>query len=214
MGSFSIEGFAEGCKQAMANADDRRQAAKAFLEKTMAENDMADIIGVLDAAIPEGADIGEMIVHTSPELTMLYGRVPPMFQSGIHNHTVFACIGQLAGEEVGTIYEKTAEGDGLRVVKMVSIKAGEVRSLPEDAIHHIENPNEETGSALHIYGGDFGAVMGQRSLWTSDGYEEKPFNFQALLAESVKAMKMSNNKKGLDELVKAVPAVKPLVDTP
>jgi hypothetical protein len=90
--SFSIEGFAGGCKLAMAGADDKRQAAKAFLEKTMIENETAEIIEVLDAAIPEGADIGEMIVHTSPELTMLYGRVPPKFQSAIRNHSIFACI--------------------------------------------------------------------------------------------------------------------------
>jgi hypothetical protein len=70
------------------------------------------------------------------------------------------------------------------------------------------------GSALHIYGGDFGAVMGRRSVWTSDGHKEKPFDFQVLLAESINAMKMSNNTKGLAALVKAMPAVKPLVETP
>jgi predicted metal-dependent enzyme (double-stranded beta helix superfamily) len=215
MGSFTIEGFAAGCKQAMASAGaaagasdgDRQPAARAYLEKTMAENDPADIIAVLDAAIPEGADIGEMIVHASPELTMLYARVPPRFQSGIHNHTVFACIGQLAGSEIGVAYERNPDGGGLRIKKQVSIKA----SLPADAIHHIENPNETTGSALHIYGGDFGAVMDQRSLWTADGHAEIPFNFQALLGESIKAMKASGNQAGLDALVEAIPAVRALV---
>ena len=216
MGNFTIEGFAAGCKQAMADAGagaaDRQPAARAYLEKTMAENDPADIIAVLDAAIPEGADIGEMIVHASPELTMLYARVPPRFQSGIHNHTIFACIGQLAGSEIGVAYERNPDGGGLRVKKQVSIKAGEVASLPADAIHHIENPNETTGSALHIYGGDFGAVMDQRSLWTTDGHAEIPFNFQALLGESIKAMKASGNQAGLDALVEAIPAVRALVE--
>ena len=41
-----------------------------------------------------------------------------------------------------------------------------------EAIHHIENPDEETASALHIYGGDFGTVMDKRSLWSSDSLEE------------------------------------------
>ena len=220
MEKFTIHGFAEGCKQAMAGAGagagadaaDRQRAARAFLETTMAENEPADIIAVLDAAIPEGADIGEMIVHASPELTMLYARVPPRFQSGIHNHTLFACIGQLAGSETGVAYERNPDGGGLRVKKQVSIKAGEVASLPADAIHHIENPNETTGSALHIYGGDFGAVMEQRSLWTADGQAEIPFTFQALLAESVKAMKASGNQAGLDALVEAIPAVRPMVE--
>jgi len=217
MGNFTVEGFAAGCKQAMAaaGADEgaRQRAARAYLETAMAENDPADIIATLNAAIPPGADIGEMIVHASPELTMLYARVPPRFQSGIHNHTIFACIGQLAGSEIGVAYERNPDGTGLRVKKQVSIKAGEVASLPADAIHHIENPNDTTGSALHIYGGDFGAVMGQRSLWTADGHEEIPFTFQALLAESVKAMKASGNQAGLDALVEAIPAVRAMVET-
>lgn len=212
MQNFTIEGFAQGCKEAMANEADRQAAARKYLEQTMKENDLTDIINTLDASIPKGADIGEMIVHTSPELTMLYGRVPARFQSGIHNHTVFACIGQLIGAEVNTIYEKTADGKGLKVASTKRIDAGEVLSLPEDAIHHIENPNNETGYALHIYGGDFKAVMDERSLWDFEDYEEMSFNFQDLLKESVKGMKLSQNKTGLQALAKAIPAVKPMIE--
>ncbi|WP_455222105.1 hypothetical protein [Kaarinaea lacus] len=212
MGNFTIEGFAKGCKEAMANAEDRQLATRKYLEKTMKENDVMDIVKTLDAAIPKGADIGEMIVHTSPELTMLYGRVPPRFQSGIHNHTVFACIGQLIGAEVNTIYEKSPDGKGLRVADTKTVNAGEVLSLPEDAIHHIENPNNETGSALHVYGGDFKAVMDERSLWDFEDHEEMTFNFQDLLKESVKGMKLNQNKAGLEALANAIPAVKPMID--
>jgi predicted metal-dependent enzyme (double-stranded beta helix superfamily) len=213
MGTFTIEGFAEGCKSAMAGTDDKRQAAQGYLENTMRENEPADIISALNAAIPEGADIGEMIVHTSPELTMLYGRVPPRFQSGIHNHTVFACIGQLQGAEINVSYQRTEDGKGLQVHGTTTNNAGGVISMPEEAIHHIENPNTEVAHALHIYGGDFGAVKDQRSLWTSEGYMEKPFNFPDLLLESGKAMKLNNNTAGLEALVKAIPAAKPLVDS-
>ena len=210
MGNFTIDGFAAGCKQAMAGAESRRHAAKAYLEKTLADNDVLEIVAALEAAIPEGADIGELIVHASPELTMLYGRIPPHFQSGIHNHTVFACIGQLAGEEVSVAYERLPDG-GLRMARTYSLKAGEVCSLREDAIHHIENPGDETASALHIYGGDFGALMGQRSLWSSDSHEEKSFDFKELLVESIKMMKVGENHRGLKALAEAIPAVKPLV---
>jgi len=212
MGNFTIEGFAKGCKQAMANSEDRQIAARAYLEQTLRENDLMDIVNTLDAAIPNWADIGEMIVHTSPELTMLYGRVPPRFQSGIHNHTVFACIGQLIGAEVNTIYEKSDDGRGLRIVSAKTVNAGEVLSLPEDAIHHIENPNNQTGSALHIYGGDFRAVMNERSLWDFEDHEEMSFSFQDLLKESVKGMKLNRNKLGLEALVKAIPSVRTMID--
>lgn len=210
MNKFSIEEFATGCKAAMNNAEDRRHAAKQYLEQTLANNELTDIVATLNAAIPEGADIGEMIVHTSPELTMLYGRVPPRFQSGIHNHTVFACIGQLIGAEVNTIYNQTE--DGIEVSGTQTVNAGEVISLPEDAIHQIENPYEATGSALHIYGGDFNAVMDERSLWSADDLQETAFSFQGLIKESIKSMRRDNNQVGLDEIVKAIPSTKPLVD--
>lgn len=213
MTGFTIEGFAEGCKNAMNNAEDRRQAARKYLQQTLNDNDPQQIIDTLNAAIPAGADIGEMIVHQSPELTMLYARVPAHFQSGIHNHTVFACIGQLSGEEVGVSYAPADDGKGLQVIKRTRSQPGQVASLPADAIHHIENPGDETASALHIYGGDFGAVMEQRSLWSSHDHQEMPFNFQQLVAESAKAMKLNDNQKGLDALVQAIPAAKPLVDS-
>ena len=212
MSKFTIESFAKDCKAAMAGAENRELAAKKFLEQTLQENNPQDIIDVLNAAIPKDADIGEMIVHTSPELTMLYARVPSRFQSGIHNHTVFACIGQLAGSEVSTIYNKTSDGKGLTQAGTLTANAGEVISLPEDAIHHIENPNNETAHSLHIYGGDFNAVMDERSLWDFDNHEEKSFNFQELIKESIKGMKRNQNQTGLNEIVKAIPSTKPLVD--
>jgi hypothetical protein len=56
--------------------------------------------------------------------------------------------------------------------------------------------------------------MDLRSLWTAGGHEEKPFNFQDLLAESIKVMKLNGNRRGLDELAKAVAAVKALTEAP
>lgn len=211
MNTFSIETFAADCKQAMNASQDRRAAARACLEKALRENDIQHIIDTLDAAVPAGADIGELMVHTSPELTMLYGRVPPRFQSGIHNHTVFACIGQLKGAEVNTIYEKTDDRK-LRISATRTVSAGEVISLPEDAIHHIENPINETGYALHIYGGDFNAVMEERSLWSDEDYTETGFSFQGLLRESVKGMQRNDNQVGLAELVRAIPAARTMME--
>lgn len=211
MKKFSIEGFAAACKQAMADSNDRQQAASQLLEQTLADNNAQEIIQTLEAAIPPDADIGEMIVHQSPELTMLYARVPARFQSGIHNHTVFACIGQLSGSEKSTVYKPTDEGK-LEVTNTLTSRVGEVVSLPEDAIHHIENPNDATSASLHIYGGDFGAIMDERSLWSYDNHQETAFNFQGLVKESVKGMKMNQNEAGLNALVKAIPSVKPLVE--
>ena len=209
MGTFSIDRFAAECKEAMADAPSAPEAAKRYLQRTLREHDAADIIATLDAAIPPGASVGEMIVHQSSELTMLYARVPARFRSGIHNHTVFACIGQLQGEERSTVYEPS--GDGLRVREELGVVAGEVMDLPADAIHHIENPREQISCSLHIYGGDFGALMDKRSLWSEGDHAEVPFSFEGLVKHSAIAMKRDGNEKGLEELVKAIPATAPLV---
>jgi predicted metal-dependent enzyme (double-stranded beta helix superfamily) len=211
MKNFSISEFARECKDAMAKGESRLEAAKSYLEATIKAFPVEEIVSVLEEAIPAGADIGEMIVHASPELTMLYARVPGRFRSGIHNHTVFACIGQLTGEEMNTVYQP--DGDGLRVDSKQHVRAGEVLSLAEDAIHNIENPLPTVSRSLHIYGGDFGALMEDRSLWASDDYREKAFSFPALLEESVRAMQRDGNDVGITELAKAIPSVRPLLDS-
>jgi len=212
MENFTIKGFAENCKTILANSDDRRTAAAAYLQKTLEENDLRYIVDTLEAAIPANADVGEMIVHSSPELTMMYVRVPACFQSGIHNHTVFACIGQLYGTEKNVIYNKTTDNRGLIETRNTSVKAGEVISLPEDAIHHIENPNKTTSGALHIYGGDFHSIMDERSLWDYDDFSEKAFNFEGLIKESIKGMIQNQNQTGLNELANAIPTTKKIIE--
>ena len=212
MKPFTIQGFAAGCKAAMAGAEDSQLAAKRYLEQTLADNDADEIIEKLQAAVPPGAGIGEMIVHASDELTMLFARVPPRFQSGIHNHTVFACIGQLEGEEVSTVFEPAADGQGLVAARTMSSRKGEVVDLPADVIHSIENPGDGYGMSLHIYGGDFGALMEKRSLWSANGHEERAFDFQALVGESIRTMKQSRNDRGLEALAEAIPAARPMID--
>ncbi len=212
MSEFTIDGFAAMCKSAMAATDDRQSAARRCLQQVLDDYDTQHVLDVLDAAIPPGADIGEMIVHTSPELTMLFGRVPARFQSGIHNHTVFACIGQLTGHEKNVFYERDLD-HGLEVVGETTAAAGELIAMPADAIHCIENPDHETSRALHIYGGDFKAVMDQRSLWTSVAYEERPFSFELLMQESARAMRRDGNTAGLAALVEAVPAMRAFVES-
>jgi predicted metal-dependent enzyme (double-stranded beta helix superfamily) len=210
MSTFSIEDFAAGCKQAIAQGEHGPMAARAYLEQTLRTYDTADIVAKLEAAIPAGASIGEMIVHRSPELTVLYARAPARFRSGIHNHTVCACIGQLVGEERSVVYERTEDG-GLRVRETISVKAGEVMDLPADAIHHIENPDDTVGRSLHVYAGDFAALMSRRSLWSEDEHREGPFTFERLVEQSVVAMKRSGNEHGLRELARAIPAAAKLI---
>jgi predicted metal-dependent enzyme (double-stranded beta helix superfamily) len=210
MTQFSIESFAAECLEVMDNAENRREAAAELLQRTIAECGPDEIIDALQAAVPPGASIGEMIVYQSEGLTMLFARLPPRFESGIHDHTVCACIGQLVGEEVNTIYETT--DDGLKVAREVTARPGEVLQLPKDVIHHIANPTDQMAYALHLYAGDFSAIQDRRSLWDTDNHERLPFSFPTLVAQSVKTMKRSGNRAGLEAVAEAIPAVRPMID--
>jgi len=210
MKTFSIEGFAAECEARMPGDGTGLEALRAHLAQTLRECDPAQMVETLEAAIPAGASIGEMIVYRSPKLTLLYARIPPRMRSGIHNHTVCAVLGQLVGEERSVVYERTEDG-GLRERETLSVKAGEVMSLPADAIHHIENPNDTVGRSLHCYGGDFGALMDKRSLWSENDFSEGKFSFEGLLEQAIVAMKRDGNREGLQALAKAIPAVKNLV---
>jgi len=212
MTSFSIEDFAAGCKRAMVEGNNGREAAGAYLADAVARCGTSEIIRALEAAVPPGASIGELIVHASPELTMLYARAPARFQSGIHNHTVCAVIAQLEGEEVNHIFEPSADGS-LQEVRAITVRAGDVLTLDKDVIHCIENSSDQPAHALHLYKGDFGALSDRRSLWSWEDHQQKPFSFPALLTESVTAMHQSGNRAGLQALVQAMPASKAVIDT-
>jgi predicted metal-dependent enzyme (double-stranded beta helix superfamily) len=88
---------------------------------------------------------------------------------------------------------------------------GDIVNMPADAIHCIENPDATVSNALHVYGGDFKAVMERRHLWTSVGHEEQPFSFEALLRESARAMQRDANTVGLEALLQAIPAARAFV---
>ena len=206
---FSIDTFAASCKAAMASSDNPQAAVAGLMSDAIATHGPDAIITALTEAVPPGANVGELIVHASPELTMLFARIPARFQSGIHNHTVFACIGQLRGREVNTSYE--VSDDGLTEVERQVAELGTVVQLPADAIHGIANPDDETAYALHVYGGDFGAIEHERSLWDDETHEELGFSFPALVQQSVKTMKRSGNEAGIDALVRAIPAAKAAV---
>jgi predicted metal-dependent enzyme (double-stranded beta helix superfamily) len=212
MEEFTIHQLARELEQAMATSTEAQAEVEKRLRSTIEQFGAQTIVDALQAAIPEGASIGEMIVYRSPALTMLYGRIPPHFRSAIHDHTVFASIAQLTGVETSVVYEKNDDGDSLRVAREMVGRPGDITSLPADAIHHIENPTDDYSSALHVYGGDFDAVADDRSLWSHDGSKRDSFSFEKLLKQSVVAMKRTGNDEGLAGLVQAIPATQAMVD--
>ena len=99
----------------------RQTAATKVFRATLEKYSIDELMTVLKDSIPPGASIGEMIIHSSDELTILYGKVPPKFQSAVHNHTIFACICCLIGHEQNTIY--TLNNGSMDVPPMLNINS-------------------------------------------------------------------------------------------
>ena len=114
------------------NIKARQHAATKYFKKTLEKYGTEEIKVKLNEAIPAGADIGEMMMHNSSELTMIYARVPPLFMSAVHNHTLFACIGCLEGKEDNTIYSLQNGSVDLppKIDRQFTITSGEVIELP------------------------------------------------------------------------------------
>jgi predicted metal-dependent enzyme (double-stranded beta helix superfamily) len=208
--SFDIDTFAANCETAMAeNPDRKKEVAAEMLRELIAGGDPQRIIDALEAAVPPGASIGELVVYRSSALTMLYARLPPRFQSAVHNHTIFACIGPLRGNEKNTQFEALPSG-GLRVAEEVTVEPGEVLALDPDAVHCVENPAAEVAASLHLYGGDLPGVAEERSLWSAE-QKRKDFSFPELLRESIGTMRASGNDVGVDAVLEAMPAARKML---
>ena len=219
--AFSIDEFAAEMKAAMAAASANtvaahQAAASDYFRSVLEKYSTDEILTVLKESIPPDANVGEMIVHSSDDLTILYARLPPKFMSAVHDHTIFACIASLVGEEQNTIYSLVGEGNKdipPKVEKEFVIKPGQIAELPPDVIHSIANPSDSASHSLHVYGGDFRAVMSERTLWTSEELKAMPFSFPGLMKESCIRMNKAGNTRGLEATAKAIPALQPLIDS-
>lgn len=179
--SFTVEGFVQDVKEAIyatssRSAEEQQQAVEDLMTRVYAENSTDTIIEVLNAATPPGASISEMILHADDDMTLLWAQIPPRFQSAIHDHSIWANILPLLGDEKNIIFEEEKSltsgdavldgGNKLTVVKEVVVHPGEILKLPADAIHCIENVSDFPARSLHVYGGNFKTIDHERTLWS------------------------------------------------
>lgn len=120
------------------------------------------------------ANLEDLAIHRSEDLTMLAVALPPGFFAGPHNHNLWSVVGVCAGQEDNEFFER--DGTGLRRTAEVSVVGPGVLPNGADVIHAIRNPLDVPLLALHAYGGDLFATP--RSNWDPETHEEVVFDWK------------------------------------
>ena len=161
---MTIEGFLAAARQALAGASPQ-QAMRALLDAT---------VEALHARASRWIehDEDEMLLASSPELTVYHIALSPRIHYPPHDHRVPALIGLYQGAETSFSYRRN--GGALEQTKRHDHAAPCVAALSVDAIHSVVNLGDVRSAAIHVYFGDLTAV--ERSIWGVDLLAERRFD--------------------------------------
>jgi predicted metal-dependent enzyme (double-stranded beta helix superfamily) len=160
----TIEGFLAAARQALAGASPRR-AMRTLLDATVEA-----LYARTGRWIEQDGD--ELLLASSPELTIYHIALSPRIHYPPHDHRVPAMIALYQGAETSFSYQRN--GRALVRVKRHDYAAPCATALPADAIHSVVNLGDVRSAAIHVYFGDLTTV--ERSIWDADLLEERRFD--------------------------------------
>jgi len=117
-------------------------------------------------------DDDELLLASSPQLTVYHIALSPRVHYPPHEHRVPAMIGLYQGNETSFSYRR--DGRALVQTERHDHTAPRVAALPADVIHSVVNMGRARSAAIHVYFGNLTAV--ERSIWDLDLCEERPFD--------------------------------------
>jgi predicted metal-dependent enzyme (double-stranded beta helix superfamily) len=159
----TIEAFLAAARQALVSASPER-AMRALLDTTVEA-----LHGRSHPWI--GHDDDEMLLASSPQLTVYHITLSPRIHYPPHEHRVPAMIGLYQGTETSFSYRR--DGRALMQTERHDHAAPCVAALPADVIHSVVNMGDVRSAAIHVYFGDLTAV--ERSIWDLDLGGERRF---------------------------------------
>lgn len=181
---FNKEDFISKCKE-LIKLEDGRKNIKSLVEECIVDSaQIIDQLGELNSA-------GFEILYRSDNLTIINFVWAPGMELHAHNHNIWAVIGIYSGIEENTFYVRKNESIIKQTTK--NLEPGDVVLLGENVIHSVKNPTKAATGGLHVYGGDFVAVM--RSEWDMTSFQESPYKMehtQKVFADANKQWKSPN----------------------
>jgi predicted metal-dependent enzyme (double-stranded beta helix superfamily) len=160
---FDRDRFVDECVAASRERDGQA-AVREVLARAVKEPDR-----VLTGLGPP-REAGLDVLHRSPTLTIFAAHWAPRMSLPAHEHRLWALIGIYTGREDNILWRRadpSLEAHGAKV-----LFAGDVATLPTDAVHSVTNPLPRFTGGLHIYGGDFFATP--RSQWNAETLAQEP----------------------------------------
>lgn len=114
------------------------------------------------------------LVAQAGDLTLYLNVMKPGNRTPPHNHTTWACIAAVSGDEQNYLYERIDDGSvtgkaELRQTAHITVSPGSgVTLMPED-IHHVEIVGDQAIRHLHLYGRPLESLDERLSFDTAAG---------------------------------------------
>jgi predicted metal-dependent enzyme (double-stranded beta helix superfamily) len=168
---FDRDRFVEECVAAHREGEPQA-AVREVLERAV--KSPGDVLAGLGT--PERAGLDVLV--RSPTLTIFAAHWAPRQSLPAHDHRMWALIGLYTGREDNIFWRR--ERGSVAAVAANVLFAGDVATLPADAVHSVTNPLPRFTGGIHIYGGDFFATP--RSQWHAETLVEEPSDGATILA--------------------------------
>lgn len=162
---FDAERLIEDCRSALGESE-ARDAVEQVVKRAV--GDPRQVIAALGE--PRGA--ATEVIYTAPDLSIFNVLWGPGMDFYPHDHRMWAIIGVYGGREDNTFYRRGVTGLERHGRKQVDPR--ETLALGDSVIHGVANPLGTITAAIHVYGGDLGAMP--RSEWDPETFVERPFD--------------------------------------
>ena len=168
---FDLDRFIADCLDAVA-ADPSHKSTREVVARAVSEP--AAVLGGLG----EPRCAGVEALYRGPDLTILNVIWAPRMTIMPHNHLIWAVIGVYTGREDNIFWRRVpgAEDGRIEAAGAKSLGERDAEPLGRDIIHSVTNPVSRLTGAIHVYGGDFFAVI--RSEWDPETLREDRYDLE------------------------------------